>query len=98
MKAPIIAAALFVVFTGSATAEIRYDRKLEAAVLGIVADRIGDLRGPLTFDARLRLPDGVDAMTTNAVAVPAHVQDIEPKKHASSPPSQRSSFTFIPAR
>lgn len=40
------------VLAGQATAEPRYDRKLEEAVMAIVAPRIGDIRGGFAFDAR----------------------------------------------
>lgn len=73
MKAPLMAAALVVAFTGNAVSEVRYDRKLEAAVLNIVASRIGDLRGSLAFDVRLVHPEVVDAMTTSSVGSPSMV-------------------------
>jgi len=41
-----------IVLAGQATAQSRYDRKLEEAVMAIVAARIGDLRGGFAFDAR----------------------------------------------
>lgn len=51
MKTPGCALAA-IVLAGQATAEPRYDRKLEEAVMAIVADRIGDIRGGFAFDAR----------------------------------------------
>ena len=41
-----------IVLAGQATAQPRYDRKLEEAVMAIVAARIGDIRGGFAFDAR----------------------------------------------
>ena len=41
-----------IVLAGQATAQSRYDRKLEEGVMAIVASRIGDLRGGFAFDAR----------------------------------------------
>ena len=40
------------VLAGQATAQPRYDRKLEEAVMAIVAARIGDIRGGFAFDAK----------------------------------------------
>ena len=51
MKA-LVCAALALVSVGSATAQDRYDRKLEEAVIAIVAARIGELRGGFAFDAK----------------------------------------------
>ena len=41
-----------IVLAGQATAQPRYDRKLEEAVMAIVAARIGDIRGGFAFDAK----------------------------------------------
>ena len=41
-----------IVLVGQATAEPRYDRKLEEAVMAIVAGKIGDIRGGFALDAR----------------------------------------------
>lgn len=57
MKAPIMAVAAIAALTGGAVAEVRYNRNLERAVLGIVKQRIGDIRGPLAFDAMVIQPD-----------------------------------------
>lgn len=51
MKALVCALAA-IVLAGQATAQPRYDRKLEEAVMKIVASRIGDIRGGFAFDAR----------------------------------------------
>ena len=51
MKALGCALAAFVL-AGQATAQPRYDRKLEEAVMAIVAARIGDIRGGFAFDAK----------------------------------------------
>lgn len=62
MKRVLVCTAAFVVLASSATAEIRYDRKLEAAVMERVAARIGDIRGgfgPGRSDVFLRLSDPV---------------------------------------
>ncbi len=41
-----------IVLAGQATAQPRYDRKLEEAVMAIVAAKIGDIRGGFAFGAR----------------------------------------------
>ncbi|MER9235221.1 hypothetical protein NKI56_24560 [Mesorhizobium sp. M0622] len=41
--------ALTAIFAASATAETRYDRKLEQAVMGIVAGKIGEIRGGFSY-------------------------------------------------
>ena len=51
MKA-LVCAVLALALAGSATAEPRYDRKLEEAVMAIVAAKIGDIRGGFAFGAR----------------------------------------------
>ncbi|MDQ2632667.1 MAG: hypothetical protein M3Y78_02905 [Pseudomonadota bacterium] len=44
--------ALAIVLAGQATAQPRYDRKLEEAVMAIVAAKIGDIRGGFAFGER----------------------------------------------
>jgi hypothetical protein len=51
MKA-LVCAALAIALVGPATAQSRYDRKLEEAVMAIVAAKIGDIRGGFAFDAK----------------------------------------------
>ena len=51
MKALVCATAV-VALAGPATAGDRYDRKLEEAVMAIVAASIGDIRGGFALDAR----------------------------------------------
>ena len=51
MKA-LVCAALAIALMGPATAQSRYDRKLEEAVIAIVAAKIGDIRGSFAFDAK----------------------------------------------
>ena len=41
-----------IVLAGQATAQPRYDRKLEEAVMAIVAAKIGDIRGGFVFGAK----------------------------------------------
>ena len=51
MRALGCALAAFVL-AGQATAQPRYDRKLEEAVMAIVAAKIGDIRGGFAFGAK----------------------------------------------
>ena len=51
MKA-LVCAVSVVALAGPAAAESRYDRKLEEAVMAIVAAKIGDIRGGFAFDAK----------------------------------------------
>ncbi|MEP9385751.1 hypothetical protein [Mesorhizobium sp. KR9-304] len=51
MKA-LVCAASAIALVGPATAESRYDRKLEEAVIAIVAAKIGDIRGGFDFDSK----------------------------------------------
>jgi hypothetical protein len=51
MKALVCATAVMAL-AGPATAGDRYDRKLEEAVMAIVAASIGDIRGGFALDAR----------------------------------------------
>ena len=41
-----------IVLAGQATAQPRYDRKLEEAVMAIVAAKTGDIRGGFVFGAK----------------------------------------------
>ena len=66
MKKLLAGSALALIAT-AASAESRYDRKLEQAVMDIVAGKIGDIRGGLAFNA-----DGIwsnDEMTTASVGL-----------------------------
>lgn len=51
MKA-LVCAVLALALAGSATAEPRYDRKLEEAAMAIIAAKIGDIRGGFALDAK----------------------------------------------
>jgi hypothetical protein len=72
-----------IVLAGQATAQPRYDRKLEEAVMAIVASRIGDIRGGFAFDARpvivvVRDDDTVMATTVTNAARPAPPEGMAP--------------------
>ncbi|MHA6644136.1 hypothetical protein [Mesorhizobium sp. A623] len=49
------AAAMLVVATVPAVAEMRYDRNLEKAAMAIVASKIGDIRGGFTYKQKVQL-------------------------------------------
>lgn len=51
MKA-LLCAGVAIALVGPATAQSRYDRKLEEAVMAIVASKMGDIRGSFAFDAK----------------------------------------------
>jgi len=48
----VIAVALAAGGIGSVAAQQRYDRKLEEAVMGIVASKMGDIRGGFALDTK----------------------------------------------
>ncbi|MER9018842.1 hypothetical protein [Mesorhizobium sp. M0898] len=49
MRSLLGSIALAAIFAASAGAETRYDRKLEEAVMGIVAGKIGEIRGGFSY-------------------------------------------------
>ncbi|ESX84233.1 hypothetical protein [Mesorhizobium sp. LSHC412B00] len=49
MRTLLCGAALLAVIAAPAMAETRYDRKLEQAVAGIVARKMGDIRGAFSY-------------------------------------------------
>jgi hypothetical protein len=51
MKA-LVCAVTVIALAGPSTAQSRYDRKLEEAVIAIVAAKIGHIRGGFAFDAK----------------------------------------------
>jgi hypothetical protein len=60
MKRTLICAVALGVLTAPCAAQADYDRKLEKAVMGIVAKKMGELRGGLSYDAgpaQLVVPD-----------------------------------------
>ncbi len=62
MKSLLCGAAFLAGIAGASAAEPRYDHALEKAAAGIVAARIGDLRGGFSFGQKLRLvPDAAPA-------------------------------------
>ena len=51
MKTTLIFAAAIAMCATSAQAQVRYDRKLEAAIMAKVAESIGDIRGSFEYGA-----------------------------------------------
>ena len=69
MKALIGCAVLLAVLATPAMAGSRYDRKLEEAVLGIVAAKMGDLRAGFAYDAKPQIIAGEDSMFTGSIGI-----------------------------
>lgn len=74
MKGVLVCAAAFAAMASSAAAEIRYDRKLEAAVMERVAARIGGIRGGFELGRSavfLHLPDPIVTGSVEKSQAPA---------------------------
>ncbi len=69
MKALMTCGAVLAVLAAPAAAGSRYDRKLEQAILNIVAGKMGDIRGGFTFDARPQLVVSRDTMFTVSIGI-----------------------------
>jgi hypothetical protein len=69
MKNLISAAAMSVALAAPAAAEFRYDRKLEQAVMNIVAKKMGELRGGFDYDHEPRLVTPPDRIVTGSVGI-----------------------------
>jgi hypothetical protein len=69
MKALTMCAAALAVLAAPVAAETRYDRKLEQAVLTIVARKMGDIRGGFSYDAKPELVVVQDRITTGSTGI-----------------------------
>ena len=69
MKALMICAAAFAALAAPAAAEMRYDRKLEQAVLTIVASKMGDIRGGFSHDAKPAFVVVQDRIVTGSTGI-----------------------------
>ncbi len=81
MKALVCAVSVFAL-AGPSAAQSRYDRKLEEAVMAIVAAKIGDIRGGFAFDAKpvmVVVQDDVIMGTTDMTTVQPAPQDAPPE-------------------
>ncbi len=88
MRARIAAAVLLVSLASVASAEVRYDRKLEAAVLAKVASSIGDIRPAFGLRDKVAYVHGA-AEPMAAIAVPeVAVPDI--RRELRKPPVRES--------
>ena len=70
MKSLVLCATILAAcFAAPASAEIRYDRKLEQAVMAIVAKKMGDLRGAFSHDIEPAIVTAMDRMTTGSTGI-----------------------------
>mgnify|MGYP000845571501 CR=1 FL=1 len=77
-----------------ALAESRYDRKIEQAAMDIVAGKIGDIRGGLSFNAKGIFITIQDLMSTDAVLSRAAQARPGKDNQASAVQPDRSRATF----
>ncbi|TIO54614.1 MAG: hypothetical protein E5X80_06750 [Mesorhizobium sp.] len=77
MKSFLSGMALAMAMTAPATAETRYDRNLEKAVVEIVAGKMGDIRGGFSYKQ-------VPQLVVLPEAAPAAPAPVEPRKQASN--------------
>jgi hypothetical protein len=68
MKMLIGVAAAIAVLATPVAAQTRYDRKLEQAVMEIVARKMGEIRGGFSYDEKPVFVVVQDKMTTSSVA------------------------------
>ena len=83
MKALVCAVSVFAL-AGPSAAQSRHDRKLEEAVMAIVAAKIGDIRGGFAFDAKpvmVVVQDDVIMGTTDMTTV---LRTVKPPSFISS--------------
>jgi hypothetical protein len=77
MKALVISAACLAGVIGSASAETRYDRKLERAIMDNVAKKFrADMRGTLTFNSDPVFVVVQDSMSTGSLTVPVETVEL----------------------
>jgi hypothetical protein len=67
MKTMLACLAIYATLVGSALAEVRYDRKLEAAVKARVAAKIGDIRAGFDYGKAAQFVRTPDPMVTGSV-------------------------------
>jgi hypothetical protein len=70
---------------GPASAETRYDRNIEQAAIDIVAQKIGDIRGGFSFDAKPAFVTGNDAISTGSVPTPRVQIEADPWRDGLAP-------------
>ena len=69
MKMLVICGAVLAATAAPVAAEIRYDRKLEQAVMEIVAKKMGDLRGGFSHDVKPVMVTVQDRMITGSIGI-----------------------------
>lgn len=74
MKMPMICIAMLAALGMPATADTQYDRKLEKAVMGIIAGKMGGLRGGFAYDVKpafVMVPEPVapDPVVTGSIVM-----------------------------
>ena len=69
MRALMMCAVGLAVLAAPAAAETPYDRKLEQAVLTIVAKKMGEIRGGFSYDARPQFVIVQDSIVTGATGI-----------------------------
>ncbi len=81
MKMPTTGVAMLAVLATPAVADVKYDLRLEQAVLRIVADRIGTLRGGFSHDVKPAV-----VLPPSAFDEPVEVNPIVPAEPATHRP------------
>ena len=90
MKVLCAGAVLAAILTGSASAEMRYDRNIEDAAKTIVAQKIGDIRGGFSFDARpMFVVERKDPIETGSIAAPSPTASSDPWRDGLAPAIDR---------
>jgi hypothetical protein len=69
MKSLMTCAAVLAVLAAPVSAETRYDRTLEQAVMDIVAKKMGELRGGFSYDAKPQFVMVQDQMATGSIGI-----------------------------
>jgi hypothetical protein len=78
MKSLWAGVAVIGLLTVPASAGTRYDRNIDRAAAAIVAQKIGQIRGGFSFDAKLRLVTNDDSIKTGSIARPAAAASTDP--------------------
>jgi hypothetical protein len=78
------------ILTGGASAETRYDRSIEHAAKTIVAQKIGDIRGGFSFDAKpMFVAERLDMIKTGSIAAPSPTTSSGPWRDGLAPAIDR---------
>jgi hypothetical protein len=85
MKTLWAGVAVIGLLTLPASAGTRYDRNIDRAAAAIVAQKIGEIRGGFSFDAKLRLVTNHDDVKTGSIARPAATISGDPWRDGLAP-------------